>query len=283
MAPSPARLSSLSTSLLTSLVELSRLQSLDLAPPPAAKASVLKNLTSLRSGIVALQREGTADGEIMDGLKKQYGRLMGLVIGMGMEEEVKGMGLDEEEEEDQDMTPRPKDPPTGNLLGDEGGETPRPRESWDHAGLEDGRPQLPKRDELREDEEDIRRQNHDVQVMQRVMMEGPSPPHLTASAGRCRQVGRTDQDRTLDDLSLAISRQRDLSLHISSELETQEALLEGLDEDLDHTDSRLRRAGNKLERFAKKSRENGATCTIIGLIVVLLVRPLTFFPRETKT
>lgn len=85
---------------------------------------------------------------------------------------------------------------------------------------------------------------------------------------------RTDQDRSLDALTVAISRQRDLSLHISSELETQEALLEDLDHGLDRTGSRLNRASGRLDRFARKARENGAMCTIVGLIVLLLVRRL---------
>lgn len=42
-----------------------------------------------------------------------------------------------------------------------------------------------------------------------------------------------DQDETLDALAKAISRQRDLSLHISSELEVHEGLLEETDRAVD--------------------------------------------------
>ena len=42
-----------------------------------------------------------------------------------------------------------------------------------------------------------------------------------------------EQDNTLDQLSLAISRQRDLSLTISSELELQEGLIDETDRAID--------------------------------------------------
>lgn len=218
--PSPARLSSLSTSLLTSLVELSRLQSLSLPSPPSARQNVLKNLTSLRNGILALQEKerqaelggavGEGQKEILEGLRNQYGRLMALIQGMGMEEDVKGMELDVQQEaagateapavedDEGEQTPRPRDPPTGDLIGSSSDAPYADQPPWrrsddadravriDVAG-QSGRARgfsndLPTREELREDEEDIRRQNADVQLMQKAMMDGASSPPDRGSA-----------------------------------------------------------------------------------------------------
>ena len=68
-----------------------------------------------------------------------------------------------------------------------------------------------------------------------------------------------DQDVHLDELSRSITRQRDISLQINDELDVHTGLLEGLDHDLDRTDSRLTGARRKLDRVAKGARENG-TC-----------------------
>ena len=69
-----------------------------------------------------------------------------------------------------------------------------------------------------------------------------------------------DQDVHLDELSRSITRQRDISLQINDELDVHTGLLEGLDHDLDRTDSRLTGARRKLDRVAKGAKENG-TCS----------------------
>jgi syntaxin 8 len=84
---------------------------------------------------------------------------------------------------------------------------------------------------------------------------------------------KTDQDKTLDELSNAISRQRDLSLHISSELEVQENLLDELDQDLDFTSTRLTRANKRMDSLFRKIAKDGACWTIFGLVAILLVCP----------
>lgn len=67
-----------------------------------------------------------------------------------------------------------------------------------------------------------------------------------------------DQDVHLDNLSRSITRQRDISLQINDELDVHTGLLEGLDHDLDRTDSRLTSARRKLDRVAKGVKGNGA-------------------------
>ena len=66
-----------------------------------------------------------------------------------------------------------------------------------------------------------------------------------------------DQDVHLDELSRSITRQRDISLQINDELDVHTGLLEGLDHELDRTDSRLTQARRKLDRVARGAKENG--------------------------
>ncbi|TBU23570.1 hypothetical protein BD311DRAFT_703639 [Dichomitus squalens] len=85
-----------------------------------------------------------------------------------------------------------------------------------------------------------------------------------------------DQDVHLDELSRSITRQRDLSLQINDELDVHTGLLEGLDHDLDRTDSRLTGARRRLDRVAKGAKENGSTVMIALLILVLLILIIVF-------
>jgi len=85
-----------------------------------------------------------------------------------------------------------------------------------------------------------------------------------------------EQDDELDRLSHSINRQRDISLQINDELDVHTGLLEELDTDLDHTESRLGGARRRLDKFAKGAKENGSTVTIALLILVLLVLIVVF-------
>ncbi|KAI9063678.1 hypothetical protein FKP32DRAFT_1592363 [Trametes sanguinea] len=85
-----------------------------------------------------------------------------------------------------------------------------------------------------------------------------------------------DQDVHLDELSRSITRQRDISLQINDELDVHTGLLEGLDHDLDRTDSRLTHARRKLDRVARGAKENGSTLMIGLLILVLLILIIVF-------
>lgn len=129
-------------------------------------------------------------------------------------------------------------------------------------------------EQMEEDEEEMRRANSEVMQMQRQMMDGtlvacvPSNPKLTRLS--------SDQDDTLNSLSSAIARQHQLSLHISSELEMQEGLLEDTDAAIDRTTSNLRRAGGRLTSFSRRAKDTGSTGLIGLLIVVLLILIVLF-------
>ena len=86
MAPPPptaARLSSLSTSILAQILELTRSTRLDL-PAPSLTASILKNLAALRTGIDTFELGGSVGGVVED-LKAQEERLIELVEALGVE------------------------------------------------------------------------------------------------------------------------------------------------------------------------------------------------------
>jgi syntaxin 8 len=91
-----------------------------------------------------------------------------------------------------------------------------------------------------------------------------------------RIIMSIEQDDQLDALSEAISRQKDLSRNISSELELHSELIEETDAALDGTDARMRRARDRLDRVSRGAKDNGATCIIVLLIVVLLVLIIVF-------
>lgn len=66
-----------------------------------------------------------------------------------------------------------------------------------------------------------------------------------------------DQDDSLDRLSESIGRQRELSIQIGDELDSQGELLEDVDGMVDRSRSRLDGARRRLDRFSRKAKDNG--------------------------
>lgn len=266
-APSPARLSSISTSLLTSILELSQQNSLELTVHPGTKSKIIKNLLSLRDGLI--ENGVNEQDPILVGLRNQYERIVGLVRGMGgMESHIQGQDLALPSSEappsptaavDQPLIDVGEGHPAGSsnpTRPDRSAHRTPPKVHFDspQTSLDDTLIDIPSRSRSRkaiqEDEELMRSENEQVQRIQQVLLD--------------------DQDKTLDELSNAISRQRDLSLHISSELEVQENLLDELDHDLDFTSTRLTRANKRMDSLFRKIAKDGACWTIFGLVAILL-------------
>lgn len=89
MAPPPptaARLSSLSTTTLSQILELTRSTQLSI-PSPSLPGSISKNLVLLSKGIDSLDESGYESDEVLRGLKGQYERLVGLTEGLGVQVE----------------------------------------------------------------------------------------------------------------------------------------------------------------------------------------------------
>ncbi|KAK6331718.1 hypothetical protein TWF718_002263 [Orbilia javanica] len=80
-----------------------------------------------------------------------------------------------------------------------------------------------------------------------------------------------EQDDTLDRLSESISRQRELSIQIGDELDSQGELLDDLDDGVDRAQRRMTGARKRLDTFARKAKDNGSMVTIVVLIIVLVL------------
>ncbi|KAK6506395.1 hypothetical protein TWF506_011306 [Arthrobotrys conoides] len=80
-----------------------------------------------------------------------------------------------------------------------------------------------------------------------------------------------EQDDTLDRLSESITRQRELSIQIGDELDSQGELLDDLDDGVDRAQRRMTGARKRLDTFARKAKDNGSMVTIVVLIIVLVL------------
>ncbi|GAA5824692.1 hypothetical protein JCM11251_005303 [Rhodosporidiobolus azoricus] len=255
-AQTAPRLSHLSTTLLTSTLELTRLHNLNVPAPSQLTNTVTRNLAELARGINALDDEGSESAEVVTGLKAQFTRLVGLVepLGIVVEERLR-------QDKGKGKTGRlveMDDEPDEELASGEDGLPLRPvSQNPPHIAIS-MHDESPSRDfhQMEEDEEEMDRANSKVMQMQRRMME--------------------DQDDQLDSLSSAISRQHALSLRVAEELEMHSSLLDDTDEALDRTENNLRRASGRLDQFTRRARDTGSTGLIIGLIILLVILIVIF-------
>jgi syntaxin 8 len=81
----------------------------------------------------------------------------------------------------------------------------------------------------------------------------------------------SEQDEHLDRLGQSIGRQRELTIQIGDELDSQVDLLEEVNERTDRHQSQLDGASKRLTTFAKKARENWSLTTIVILIIILVL------------
>lgn len=79
------------------------------------------------------------------------------------------------------------------------------------------------------------------------------------------------QDEQLDELGEHVSRIGRMGKHIHDELQHQTVLLDGLEEDLEGTQSRLAAAQRKVHNVLQKAGAKGQLCIIIALIVLLVI------------
>ncbi|KAH8883800.1 hypothetical protein GQ53DRAFT_752635 [Thozetella sp. PMI_491] len=79
-----------------------------------------------------------------------------------------------------------------------------------------------------------------------------------------------DQDAQLDALGESISRQRELSMRIGDELDSQVLMLDESERIVDRHQSRLDRARRQVGRITKGAGENKSMVTIVVLIVILI-------------
>ncbi|OSD07981.1 hypothetical protein PYCCODRAFT_1449103 [Trametes coccinea BRFM310] len=235
-----AKLTSLSTQTLSLLLERQRLQNLD--STSLHTPQIAKNLEQLRAGILDMEsREGVSEASRL--LRSQHERMRGM---LGAEADAVGIQRCEEAQPPMDVSasssssPAPDSPAASS--------PPLPPVP----------PTAPTNAEFAPytDDPEAGYSSDEVLLQQRRIMD--------------------DQDVHLDELSRSITRQRDISLQINDELDVHTGLLEGLDHDLDRTDSRLTHARRKLDRVARGAKENGSTLMIGLLILVLLILIIVF-------
>ncbi|BGP27234.1 SNARE domain containing protein [Rhodotorula toruloides] len=241
-----ARLSHLSSTTLSSVLDLTRLSSLSLPTPPNLTHTIQRNLSTLARGIEELEDSGTESKEVVDGLRGQWERIRGLVEPLGVE-------VTERLRENKDAGGK-----TGRLVEtdeEEGDDLVAVSEPSPHVAIpvQDDRRDLA---QMEEDEEEMERANQEVLQMQKRMIE--------------------DQDTQLDSLSSAISRQHALSLRVAEELELHSSLLDDTDSALDRTQSNLRRASGRLDQFTRRAKNTGSTGLIVALIILLVILIVIF-------
>ncbi|KFY88176.1 hypothetical protein V500_06507, partial [Pseudogymnoascus sp. VKM F-4518 (FW-2643)] len=79
------------------------------------------------------------------------------------------------------------------------------------------------------------------------------------------------QDEQLDRLGESIGRQRELSIQIGDELDSQVAMLDEVDGLVDRHQTRLDQARKSLGNVARKAKGNMQVTTIIILIIILVL------------
>jgi syntaxin 6 len=90
------------------------------------------------------------------------------------------------------------------------------------------------------------------------------------SEGEKQQLLLQEQDETLSALKGGINRMGHLALSINEELDSQNRMIEGIDDHIDKTESSLGGLQKKLKALAADS-DSGKYCTVCFLTVVLVV------------
>ncbi|KAF9652744.1 hypothetical protein BDM02DRAFT_3153570 [Thelephora ganbajun] len=238
-----AKLTSLSTQTLSLLLERQRIQSLPTSTGTSTSSlhlrQITKNLQQLRAGILELRQIDGPFSEAVDLLSGQYDRMR---VMLGPDADVNGSSTHPSAVLSPSSLERPVQEP---LLGFSPPRAPPPPASGDVF--------TPYTDDP--DASGYESTEMMLQGQRRIMDE---------------------QDDQLEHLSQSISRQHHISLQINDELDTHTGLLEGLDHDLDRTQSRMGNARRRLERVARGAKANGSSVTIALLILILLLLIIIF-------
>ncbi|RDB26827.1 Syntaxin-61 [Hypsizygus marmoreus] len=253
-----AKLTSISTQTLSLLLERQRLHTLpSFSPTPldlhAAAATtkstslhlpqITKNLNRMRAGIVELEaKEGRSEAVVL--LRSQFQRMRGM---LGEESTVESLEVEQEAVQSSSSPSQLQLPPT-----------PSPPTSL--------APTPPSKLPAKDSEPLYSPYTDDPEA-------GHHEPGIMLQTQRQLM---NEQDGHLDRLSHSLNRQHHISLQINDELDVHSGLLEELDTDLDHTESRLSGARRRLDRVARGAANNGSTVTIGLLILVLLVLIIIF-------
>ncbi|KAG8991084.1 hypothetical protein FRB94_012870 [Tulasnella sp. JGI-2019a] len=241
-SPEVSRLSQLSSRTLSLVLERQRLASFSPGGtlPASQLTQISRNLIELRTGILEQEALGFDVSETVKPVRQQWLRMRAM---LGEE----GLSIDNLPQPPSippppQHAPPPKSPLLTTYSGGDRIDTPYTDDPNDYPPAHDpsSSPYEP----------------HEMIGMQQQMM--------------------TEQDAHLDVLSQSINRQRDISIHIGSELEVHDGLLQDLDGHLDRTSGRLNSARRRLNQVARGTKNNASAVTIGSLIFILLILIVLF-------
>lgn len=176
--PSAARLSSISTSLLTWILELSQQNTQELAVNPTTKSKILKNLLCLREGLI---QNGLQEHDpILIGLRDQYARIVALVRGIpAIQADIDGQDLAlPSPEAHQPLIDVDEGHTASTAHHDQSSPNTQHHSRSDLLQTSIDIPSRPRsRRALEEDEEIMRSENEQVQRIQQVLLDGKSLHH----------------------------------------------------------------------------------------------------------
>lgn len=269
MASTSAKLLLLADQTQISINERNRMKQLGLEPSASEEREILQSFATLHDGMQALQDEGDDNesaaaikkrGQILDQLKANYNELLELYK---EDETVNAAKLE------LSLTPRPAKPP------------PPPKHVRFRENLVDvhephppGPKPKPRRTLLEEREELFIKPYKDDDEN-----DGAGGVSLTDQARglddqshlQLQQDTMREQDEHLDRLALSVSRQHQLSLQISDELDSHLELLDEVDELTENSTSRLATARRRLDTFSRKAKNNGSLLTIAILFLIFII------------
>lgn len=252
-----------------SIDERNRMKQLGLDPSESEEREIENSFQTLQEGIQAVQDEGGEDnesavaikkrGQAMEQLKRSYGDLLEIYK---EDPQVDGSRLELK------LRPRPVKPPVSkhvrfreNLVDEQ---EPHPP----------GRKPKPRRTLLEEREELFikpYRDNEDEEPPEQSTLADQASGLNDQDHFQLQQTTLRDQDEHLDRLAQSVSRQHQLSMQISDELDSHLELLDDVDNLTENSQSRLATARRRLDKFSRKAKNNGSLLTIAILFLIFII------------
>ena len=261
-----AKLSLLADQTQISIDERNRMKQLGLDPSESEEQEIGHSFKTLHDGIQALQDEGDDNenavaikkrGEVVEKLKQTYKDLLDLYK---EDPTVDASRLELK------LTPRPVKPPSSKHV--------RFRENLVdvHEPHPPGLKPKPRRTLLEEREElFIKPYRDDEEDQEGISLTDQSSSMDDQSHYQLQQETMQTQDEHLDRLALSVSRQHQLSLQISDELDSHLELLEDVDNLTENSQGRLATARRRLDKFSRKAKNNGSLLTIAILFLIFII------------
>ncbi|BFZ62591.1 hypothetical protein YB2330_003692 [Saitoella coloradoensis] len=261
MAPSAvSRLTILADSTLLTLHERQRLLSLNVAPSPETDEEILKSLQTLQHGIDVLEEElgrAESDGKTSSTKLKEAEDV--LIKLQSSYHTLKSMF---------DSPPDTEAPPLLNppTLRTSRSPSPHSTSAKAAASLLGSDP----REDLLGEPSRNQRERKQVRFSDHVFSNEDGEPNDNSTILALQNRIMESQDTSLDALAASLSTTRNLSLHISDELDSHQELLADLDDAVDRSRTRVEDARRRVRKIGRKVKGNWG-CSVITLLICILV------------